>query len=132
MKTSRLIALSCLFIFTLNACTTSMNFLTSSIVPAATGAVKTKKDKNNNYTLSIDVRNLAEPKSLTPAKEAYIVWMEDSRNAVKKLGQIVPTSKTLKASLNATSVAEPTRVFITAEDGVDRQNPEGQIILTTK
>ncbi len=132
MKTSRLIALFCLLAFTLNACTTGMNFLTSSIVPAATGAIKTKKDKNNNYALSIDVRNLAEPKSLTPAKEAYIVWMEDGKNAVKKLGQISPSSKSLKASLNATSVTEPTRIFITAEDGIERQNPEGQIILTTK
>ncbi|WP_018620136.1 hypothetical protein [Spirosoma luteum] len=132
MKTSKSIAIICLFVFTLSACTTGMNFLTSSIVPAATGAVQTKKDKNDNYTLSIDVRNLAEPKNLTPAKEAYIVWMEDGRNAVKKLGQLSPSSKSLKASLNATSVTEPTRVFITAEDGIDRQNPEGQIILTTK
>lgn len=132
MKSIKPFAIICLFAFTLNACTTSMNFLTSSVVPAATGSVKTKKDKNNNYTLSIDVRNLAEPKNLTPSKEAYIVWMEDGRNTVKKLGQISPSSKVLKASLNATSVSEPTRVFISAEDGIDTQNPEGQIILTTK
>ncbi len=132
MKTSKLIAIICLFTFTLNACTTSMNFLTSSIVPAATGSIKTKKDKNDNYTLTIDVRNLAESKSLTPAKEVYIVWMEDGRNAVKKLGQLSPSSKSLNASLNATSVTEPTRIFITAEDGIDRPNPEGQIILTSK
>lgn len=132
MKTSKSIALICLFVFTLSACSTSMNFLTSSIVPAASGSIRTSKDKNDNYTLSVDVRNLAEPKNLTPAKEAYIVWMEDGRNAVKKLGQIIPSSKSLKGSLSATSVTEPTRIFITAEDGIERQNPEGQIILTTK
>lgn len=132
MKSVKSIAVACLFVFTLNACTTNMSFLTSSVVPAATGTIKTKKDKNDNYTLSVEVRNLAEPKNLTPPKDAYIVWMEDGRNAVKKLGQLSPSSKALKASLNATSVTEPTRVFITAEDGIDRQNPEGQIILTTK
>lgn len=132
MKTSKSIALICLFVFTMSACSTSMNFLTSSIVPAASGSIRTSKDKNDNYTLSVDVRNLAEPKNLTPAKEAYIVWMEDGRNAVKKLGQIIPSSKSLKGSLSATSVTEPTRIFITAEDGIERQNPEGQIILTTK
>ena len=95
-----------------------------------------KKDNNSNYVLNLEVKNLAEPKSLTPPHEAYVVWMEDGRNAVKKLGQLSPgsgmLSKSLKASLSATSVTEPTRVFITAEEGVDRQVPEGQIILTTK
>ncbi|WP_020604733.1 hypothetical protein [Spirosoma spitsbergense] len=136
MKTIKPIAIFCLLAFTLSSCATNMKFLTSAIVPAATGEVKVKKDNNNNYVLNLDVKNLAEPKSLTPPHEAYVVWMEDGRNAVKKLGQLSPgsgmLSSSLKASLTATSVTEPTRVFITAEEGVDRQVPEGQIILTTK
>ena len=136
MKTIKPIAIACLLAFTLSSCATNMKFLTSTIVPAATGEVKVKKDNNSNYVLNLEVKNLAEPKSLTPPHEAYVVWMEDGRNAVKKLGQLSPgsgmLSKSLKASLSATSVTEPTRVFITAEEGVDRQVPEGQIILTTK
>ena len=136
MKTSKPIAIFCLLALTLSSCMTNMTFLTSTIVPAATGEVKVKKDNNSNYVLNLEVRNLAGPKSLTPPHEAYVVWMEDGRNAVKKLGQLSPgsgiLSKSLKASLSATSVTEPTRVFITAEESVDRSVPEGQIILTTK
>lgn len=112
-----------------------MNFVTSSVVPAATGEVKVKKDKNNNYVINVEVLNLADPKKLTPARESYLVWMESNGNSVKKLGQIDPSSgllsKTMKGEVSATAVAEPTRVFITAENNVSLQYPAGDVVLTT-
>ncbi|WP_240625534.1 hypothetical protein [Spirosoma pollinicola] len=112
-----------------------MNFVTSSVVPAATGEVKVKKDKNKNYVINVTVLNLADPKKLTPAKESYLVWMESSGNSVKKLGQIDTSSgllsKTRKGEVSATAVAEPTRVFITAENDVSLQYPAGDVVLTT-
>ncbi|GAB3901259.1 hypothetical protein GCM10028825_53340 [Spirosoma agri] len=107
-------------------------FGTSSIVPAASGEVHVKKDKNKNYIVSVDVQNLAEASKLTPSKNIYLVWAESSEESAKKLGQLVPTGKVLKAELKATTIAEPRTVFITAEDNADVLYPDGQIILTTR
>lgn len=97
----------------LGACsTTKMNFVTSSVVPAATGEVKVNKDKNKNYVINVAVLYLADPKQLTPAKELYLVWMESSGNSVKKLGQIDRSSgllsKPMKVEVSAIVVAKPT------------------------
>lgn len=136
MKILKFIAILFLATFEMSACTPNMKFLTSSVVPAATGEVKVKKDKNENYAINVNVLNLAEPQKLTPAKDKYIVWMEDGKNPVKKLGQIDSSSgtfsKALKGSLSATSVAEPTKVFITAENNAEVTYPTGEVVLTTK
>lgn len=136
MKTSNLIVFGLLLTFLASSCSKTISFSSSTIVPAATGQVKIKKDKNRNYSITVEVLNLAEPKMLSPAKEAYVVWMEAGREPVKKLGQINPSSglfsKTLKGSLNATSIEEPNHVFITAENNVDVQYPNGDVILTTR
>ena len=62
--------------------------------------------------------------------------MEAGKEPVKKLGQITTSSsllsRALKGELTATSVKEPTRVFITAENNVNIDYPEGQTVLTTK
>lgn len=129
MKKVMLTALVPLF---LASCTPSMNFLTSSVVPAATGKVQVKRDKNSNYQIKVDVQNLAPADRLTPPQRNYIVWMESDRNTIKKLGLIEPSSKNLKASLNATAVADPSRVFITAESSPETQYPGGTEVLDTQ
>ena len=136
MKTIQSVILALGVSLLLGSCSTiKMNFVTSSVVPAATGEVKVKKDKNKNYVINVAVLNLADPKKLTPAKESYLVWMESSGNSVKKLGQIDTSSgllsKTRKGEVSATAVAEPTRVFITAENDVSLQYPAGDVVLTT-
>ncbi|AUD05873.1 hypothetical protein CWM47_30920 [Spirosoma pollinicola] len=136
MKTIQSVILALGVSLLLGSCSTiKMNFVTSSVVPAATGEVKVKKDKNKNYVINVTVLNLADPKKLTPAKESYLVWMESSGNSVKKLGQIDTSSgllsKTRKGEVSATAVAEPTRVFITAENDVSLQYPAGDVVLTT-
>lgn len=116
----------------LNACTPKMSFTTSSVVPAATGSINVRKDKNSNYTMRVNVQNLAESKSLSPAKDTYLVWMKQNDNSVKKLGKLSPSGKALTATLTATAVAKPQEVFITSEDNVDMLYPAGQTILTTE
>ena len=43
------------------SCATKYAFNTSTVVPAAEGLVKVKKDKNNNYSIALIVKRLAEP-----------------------------------------------------------------------
>jgi hypothetical protein len=114
---------------------TKYNFSTSSVVPAAEGSVKVKKDGNGNYNIDLNVLHLAEAKKLSPAKEMYVVWMDTEQNGRKNLGQLKTSSsflsKTLKSSLNTVKSFKPTGFFITAEDEADIEYPTGAIVLTT-
>lgn len=116
----------------LGSCTPSMNFLASSVVPAATGKVQVKRDKNQNYVVRVNVRNLAPADRLTPPGRTYIVWMESDRNTIKKLGLLEPRSKALNASLTTTAVTNPNRIFVTAENSPEIQQPVGTEVLATR
>lgn len=119
----------------LNSCSKKIAFLTSSVVPAARGTVKIKKDNNNNYDINIDLFNLAESKRLEPPKQAYVIWMETNENLMKNIGQINSStgflSQKLKANFNTVSAAKPVRIFITAEDDATVQYPGMQVVLST-
>ena len=113
-----------------------MNFTGSSIVPAAEGYVKVKKDKNNNYSIQVAVTNLAGPERLQTPKKLYIVWAENAEKTSKNIGQITTSSsmlsKALKASLTAVTPFKPTRVFITAGDDGNIQYPGNLVVLSTQ
>lgn len=124
-----------LVLFYFSSCAKKINFQSSSVVPAARGEVKVKKDNNNNYNIKISVKNLAEPKRLQPSKNMYVVWMETEDNVTKNIGQINSStgllSSKLKASFETVSSIKPTKIFITAEDDASIQYPGMQVVLTT-
>jgi hypothetical protein len=115
---------------------TKYNFSTSPVVPAAEGSVTVKKDKNSNYNIDLNVKHLADPKRLSPAKEMYIVWMETEQNGRKNIGQLKTSSglfsSTLTSSLKTVATFKPTAFFITAEDDANVQYPGGQTVLSTE
>lgn len=119
----------------LSSCSTKYAFATSSVVPAAEGTVKVKKDKNNNFNIELKVQRLADPKRLSPARELYIVWMETEQNGQKNIGQLKTSSSLfsgeLKSSLKTVSPFKPVTFFITAEDNADVPYPSGQEVLRT-
>jgi hypothetical protein len=132
-----------IFLFTLitftillaNSCAKKINFQTSPVVPAARGTVKIKKDDNKNYSIKINMLNLAEAKRLPTSEKTYVVWMESDQQAVKNLGQLNSgrsrLSKKLKASFETVSSVKPTKIFITAEDNSGVQYPGNELVLTT-
>ena len=121
--------------FILQSCASKYAFSTSPVVPAAEGAVKVKKDGNNNYNVNVEVKRLAEPKRLTPARQLYVVWMETEKNGTKNIGQLKTSSgifsSTLKSNLETVSPFKPVSFKITAEDEADVQYPGSQIVLKT-
>lgn len=126
-----------LAIVILSSCGTSKyDFSTSSVVPAAEGSVKIKKDGNGNYKIDLNVIRLAEANRLNPAKETYVVWMNTEQNGIKNIGQLKTSSgflsKTLKSSLNTVTSFKPIGFMITAEDDANIQYPTGTIVLTTE
>lgn len=117
------------------SCATREKFATSTVVPAATGEVKVKKDDNNNYRVEVSVENLAEPNRLPQPKNVYIVWAQTGGGNPQNLGQLRSSSglfgSKLKAELKTVTVYKPSRVFITAEDAATIQYPSAYVILNT-
>lgn len=121
--------------FLFSACSHKMAFVKSVVVPGASGKATVSKDDNNNYKISVSVKDLTDPKNLVPSKQTYVVWNESSEG-VKNIGQLDPERSFLhrgyKASLNALSPYKPKRIFISAEDDGKTQSPGTQIVLTTE
>ncbi|MGE5520775.1 MAG: hypothetical protein ACM3VS_12665 [Candidatus Dadabacteria bacterium] len=125
-----------ILLFMISSCATKVPFMVSSVVPAAEGKVTLKKDNNKNYSINVDVINLADPSRLQPSKSTYVVWMESNRNDIKNIGQINSSSKflsnKLKGSFSTVSVTKPTKVFITAENDGKIEYPGDMVVLTTR
>jgi hypothetical protein len=112
-----------------------VEFLSSSIVPAARGFVRVKRDMNENYIIQVKISNLAEVNRLQPSKQAYVVWMITDHEITKNIGQIISSttflSTKLKASFRKVSSSKPIKIFITAEAEADAQTPDEQLVLST-
>ena len=117
------------------ACTKKVAFLNSSVVPSAEGTVTFKKGNNNNYSIDLDVKRLAEPGRLTPPKAVYVVWMETAQSGVQNYGQLKTStkglSKMLSSSLKTVTPYQPTGFFITAEDDAIGNYPGMTVVLKT-
>jgi len=122
-------------IFSFASCSKKIVFPTSSVAPAAKGSAKIKKDKNNNYSISVNIENLPDSKRLNPPRSYYIVWIETRNNGIKNIGRIISSSgfltSKMKASLKAVSPVKPHRVFITAENEEYIRYPRNMIVLDT-
>ncbi len=111
------------------ACSKKIVFLGSSVVPAAEGHVKVKKDGNENYAISLNISNLAEVDKMQPPKNMYVIWMETDEGLTKNIGQII-SSRNLNAKFETVSSSKPVMIYLTAEDTEDIQRP-GKVVLTT-
>lgn len=118
------------------SCSSTEPFLNSSVVPAATGKVKVKKDGNQNYVIKVQIEDLADVERLQTSKDTYVLWMETDRGTNENLGQLKSSSsffsKQHVASLETVSSYKPVRFFVTAENGSDVRYPDSVEILKTK
>lgn len=118
------------------SCSKKVNFLNSSVVPAARGTVQIDKDNNENYTIKIDIKNLAEVERLNPPRKMYVVWLQTSERNYKNLGQIESSSSRMSSKLDASfktvSSFKPAKIMITAEDDGEVGYPSSQVVLSTE
>lgn len=105
-------------------------FQQSSIAPAAEGWVKVRKDNNNNFSIKIRIKNMAEIESLDPVKKTYVVWMVTEDEITKNIGRI-NSSNSLNVSLKTKSSFQPIKIFITTEVDESSQTPSEMVVLTT-
>jgi hypothetical protein len=116
------------------SCATRAKFMGSTVVPAAEGSIKVKKDNNNNYAVRVEVENLSEPDKLPMARNVYVVWA-DTDNGVQNLGRLNVDkgfiSGKWKASLQTVTPYKPRRIFITGEDVATVSYPGSYVVLNT-
>lgn len=124
-----------LALISITSCSDKMAFMSSGVVPAATGSVSLKSDGNGNHTIKLEVNHLAPVASLNPAYKTYVVWMVTKSKETKNIGQLKSStsvlSKVLNGSLNAVSSFEPDSFYITAEKKGNVEYP-GMMVMRTQ
>jgi hypothetical protein len=96
--------------------------------PAAMGKVITDNDRNGNTGVEVEVKHMAAPQSLTPAKSTYIVWIQPRGKDPEVLGMLRVNSD-LEGSLRASTPYKDFDIFITAEDNLKPPSPSSMVIL---
>jgi hypothetical protein len=138
MRLTKIILLGMLvaaMMFPITSCAQKIKFLTSSVVPAAQGYAKVKRDSNKNYAIKVEIRDLADVERLQASKVSYVVWMETDQDRTENLGQLNSSSgflsKQKKASLETVSSYKPSKIYVTAEENTNAQYPGDRVIMTT-
>jgi hypothetical protein len=96
--------------------------------PAAEGKVITDNDRNGNTKVEVTVKHMATPQSLTPAHQAYLVWVQPRGKEAELLGAL-RVNQDLEGSLKATTPYKDFDVLITAEDSMKPEMPSSMVIL---
>jgi hypothetical protein len=96
--------------------------------PAAEGKVITENDRNGNTKVEVNVKHMATPQSLTPAHQAYLVWVQPRGKEAELLGAL-RVNEDLEGSLKATTPYKDFEVFVTAEDNMKPETPSSMVIL---
>jgi hypothetical protein len=96
--------------------------------PAAEGKVITDNDRNSNTKIEINVKHMATPQSLTPAKQAYLVWVQPRGKDPELLG-VLRVNEDLEGTLKATTPYKDFEVLITAEDNMRPEMPSSTVVL---
>lgn len=104
----------------------------SRSVPAASGIVKVEKDKDNRNTkLDLKVDHLANPSSLTPPAEVYLVWIRPTDGAPAVKQGALRVDKNLNGELKIVTVSKNFDVLVTAEQSESADQPSGFTVLST-
>ena len=130
MKSAFLGLLTIMIILPLTLSAKKIPFLTSTVAPAARGYIKINKDSNKNFTIQVNVEDLAVIERIQPTQQTYVVWMVNDRNETENIGRII-SSKNLSGYMKTVSSSQPIKIFITAEVDESVQYPGELIVLTT-
>jgi len=101
---------------------------TSSSVPAAEGRAILDHDRNKNVRVTLEVRHLAKPQSLAPAKDTYVVWIQPEGQEANNVG-VLRVNDELKGDFRTTTPYKKFDLFVTAEDSPTVSSPSGTEIM---
>ena len=96
--------------------------------PAADAKVNVDKDDNGNVRVKIHFYHLAKPDSLTPAKDAYVVWIEPNGQAPQNMGA-VKVNDNLESEFQTRTPFKVFKLYVTPEQGPKVTNPSNDHVL---
>lgn len=105
-----------------------VNLNPTTMVPAAQGQAALGHDANGNTTVDLTVKHLARPNDLTPARNAYVVWVQPNDQPPMNKGEL-RIGDNLQGELKIITPARSFDLFITAEDRSGLQAPTGPEVL---
>lgn len=100
----------------------------ATIVPGATGEVKTGKDNNGNTKFNLKVKYLAQPEQLSPPKSVYVVWIQVKEGSPVSQGALKVSDKR-EGEFETTTPEKQVDLWMTAEDSATVQSPSGPEVL---
>lgn len=100
----------------------------TGVAPAAEGKIITDNDRNDNTGVQVQVKHMANPQSLTPPKQGYLVWVQPRGKGPELLGSL-RVNENLEGSLKATTPYTQFDVLVTAEDTLKPDAPSSAVIL---
>lgn len=106
-----------------------VQMMAGTSAPGATATIQIRKGDNGNAALDIKAANLAPASSLTPAENVYVVWIQPPDKLAQNAGQL-RVNQHEQAELNTVTAFKRFKVFITAEQNAQTQEPEGPRILS--
>jgi hypothetical protein len=124
----RSLALFILLMFTVAAWAREDRLVNTGLNPAAEGKVTTETDRNGNTKVHVEVKHMAMPQALTPAKQTYVVWVQPRGKEPEPLG-VLRVNDDLEGSLAATTPYKDFDILITAEDKPNPEVPSGMVVL---
>lgn len=129
MRNRKFIFLAALsFLLVLSAWAREDKLVNTGAAPAAEGKVITSTDRNGNTEVEVQVKHMATPQSLTPARQAYMVWVQPRGKDAELLGALRVNSD-LGGSLKSSTTYKDFDVLITAEDDMKPATPSSTVIL---
>ncbi len=100
----------------------------ATIVPGAQGQVNTGKDKNGNTKFTVEVKHLAKPAELTPPKNTYVIWIQQSGGSPESQGMLKVNDK-LEGKFESSTPNKVFDLWITAEADGTVKAPGGPEVL---
>ena len=100
----------------------------STLQPAADAQLTHQKDDNGNVKIKIHTYHLAKPDSLTPARDAYVVWIEPNGQPPQNMG-VIKVNANLESEFTTRTPFKKFKVYITAEDGPKVTTPSSDHVL---
>ncbi|HWG38895.1 MAG TPA: hypothetical protein VN690_14375 [Terriglobales bacterium] len=96
----------------------------SAVVPAAHIELELGTDGNGNTTVDLKATHLAQPASLSPAAQVYMVWVQPAGGTPERKGLLKPGTD-LNAEVEFITPATHFELFLTAESGPEAASPSG-------
>jgi hypothetical protein len=123
------ILLSCLLFWPFGGGSKKVDLMAGNTTPGAHGTVSVKVGSNKNTELDLKVYALAQPSSLTPAENVYVVWVQPPGENPKNEGQL-SVDKNENGELHTEVPYKRFKVFVTAEQVPQTPAPTGPQVLS--